>query len=184
MEYYFHQYKHLEPIIIKNSSNNIILTIIAGVFIFIAGQLFLEFILKPLRDYKNIKNEVFNKIRLYSHIITNPIDQDDFILDDNLSFGVFNMTKNEEEFIKNNNKIVLENYSSISKEVRKLSCDLEVKYRDNYKFIRDIFIKEKIKDIDNAVGCLMRISNSLFDKSRAVSNGKDIDNIKKYLNWE
>jgi hypothetical protein len=184
MEHYFTQYRHYEPIIIQNGSNNILWTVIAGVLVFIAGQLFLEFILKPLREYKNIKNEIFNKTKLYANIITNPISQDDLIIDDSLDLIFTPMSADKKEFIKNHNKIVFENYINISKEIRKLSCDLEVKYRDNYKLIRNILIKEKIKDIDNAVGCLIRISNCLFDKSRAVSNGEDIDNVKKYLNWD
>lgn len=184
MEHYFTQYRQYEPIVIQNNSNGIILTIITGVLVFIAGQLFLEFVLKPLREYKNVKNEIFNKIKLYSNIITNPVSQEDFIIDDEIyGIKVIQMSDDRKDFFKNNNKIVFENYLNISKEIRKLSSDLEVKYRDNHKIIRNIFIKEKNIDIENTTGCLIRISNCLFDKSRAVSNGDDIENIKKYLNW-
>lgn len=180
MEHYFTQYKHYEPIIIQNNSDGILWTIIAGVLVFIVGQLFLEFVLKPLREYRNIKNEIFNKMKFYSNLITNPISKDDLIIDDNYVFA----NANEKNFRIYHHNIVFENYLNTSLDIRKLSCDLEVKYRDNYKLIRNILIKEKIKDIDNAVGCLIRISNCIFDKESAVSNSEDIDSIKKHLNWK
>lgn len=180
MEHYFTSHRYVEPIIIKNGSDsNIFWTIIAGVSVFFVGQLLLEFIIKPLREYKNVKNEVFNKLKLYSSIITSPMEVDELFNEPDM---FLRQNKNKEEFDKKYNFSMFERYISIAREIRKLSCDLEVKYRDNYKLIRNIFIREKNEDINNAVGCLMRISNSLFDKSKTTSNNDDIDSIKKYLN--
>lgn len=164
-------------------NNSIFWTIIAGVFVFIFSQIILEFILKPLREYKNIKNEVFNKLKFYSNIITNPLSKEDFVIDKGGYNVIISLDSEEKkDFDKMNNKRIFENYLNISKEIRKLSCDLEIRYRDNYVFMRSMFINENMKDINNAVGCLIRISNSLFEKSRATANSDDIDNIKKYLN--
>lgn len=180
MEHYFIPHRFIEPIIIKNSSNNIFWTIIAGVFVFIIGQLLLEFIIKPLREYKNIKNEVYNKLRFYSNAITSPISIDDLFVSN--SYLVDTRSETEKDFSSKHNQMIYERYINISREIRKLSCDLEVKYLDNCSFIRNIFIKENLKNIDDSVSCLMRISNSLFDKKMATSNSDDIDNIKKHLN--
>lgn len=179
----YHYYRDFTQSFKENNDNNIFWTIIAGVFVFILSQIILEFFLKPFREYKNIKNEVFNKLKLYSNIITNPISKEDFIINKSrFSFILSLNAEEEQEFEKMNNQRIFENYLNISSEIRKLSCDLEVKYYDNYNFIRKLFIKEKNKNIDDAVFCLIRISNSLFDNSRAVANSDDIDNIKKYLN--
>lgn len=183
MNHCFITHKYYESLAIKNDSNHILWTIIAGVSVFLLGQLLLEFIIKPLRGYRNVKNEVFNKLKLYSAIITNPLAVEDLIIDNSFRVDVM-PNKNKEEFDKKHNWVVYERYISIAREIRKLSCDLEVKYLDNYSLIRNSFlIREDGKNITDAVYCLMQISNSLFDKSKAISNSKDIEKIKKYLNF-
>lgn len=158
------------------------ITIITGVVVFILGQLLLEFILKPLRGYRDLKSETRNKLKYYSNFITNPRDVNNFIMKDSSPYTVLPVNKNEEDFNKSNNQRLFEKYSNISDEIRKLSCDIEVKYYDNFSVVRKIFIKESKQDIDNAVSSLIRISNSLFNESRGETNSNDIDSVRKYLN--
>lgn len=178
------RYNNPEIYIIKESSS-LLSTVTVGVSIFLIGQILVEFIIKPLREYKNTKNEVSNKLKLYLNIILHPISEDDLIIDDDImsNYSVYSLnSKNKKEFKKNNNNIVFNRYLNVSQEIRKLSCDLEIKYLDNFKFIRYLFIKEKQVDINDAVSSLMAISNSLFDKTSSEENEGYIKNIKKHLN--
>ncbi len=176
-------YKHFTP----NQSpkeNDILLTILAGVAVFIVGQLILEFILKPRKEYKNIKNEISNKLKYYSNFITNPTDVSELIVKepDHIDMMFGGTTKEKIDFDRVNKLRLYEKYIHISDEIRKLSCDLEVKYYDNFTLFRKFTIKEEDAHVKDAVSRLYRISNSLFLKEKSEANIDDIEEIKRVLN--
>lgn len=78
------------------------LTIISGVFVFILSQYILEFILKPLKEYRKVIAEIDNKLKFYANVIVNPP------VSDQLS----------------------EDYLAARNEIKKLSCDLESAYKN------------------------------------------------------
>ncbi len=147
--------------------NNILLTLTTGVLLFIISQYILELIIKPHKRYNDIKSEVQNKVKFYAGVITSPL--------------VFEAGKTE-------NDSVVKNYMEASKEIRKLSCDLESIYYSVPKFIRNIFIKENEEAVLEAASLLIRLSNSLYvfpysnSPSQGLSNHDDLEKIKINLN--
>lgn len=159
--YHYHHYKEV------NSNGSIFWTVISGVIIFIFSQYFLELILKPYIEYKKVKSEIANKLKYYSKEICNPIN-----LNSTSMIGNANLEQ------------VISRYSLVSDEVRKLSCDLEASFYNNFSFIRKYLIKDKVSE---ASILLIAISNRLFQiphtelYNLAVMNSNDIDLVVKYL---
>ena len=157
-----------------------VIAVAAGVAIFVVGQWILEFILKPLRDYKNVKNKVANNLKLYADILGDP--KSDFTNTSMIMDGVTQNVSREEM-----NKIVKEafnhelheKYQAVSKEIRVVACDLEVGFYNNFAPIR--FFLDKNEDINQVSACLIRISNCILNSSRADQITKDIESIKKLL---
>ena len=54
--------------------NETFLTIISGVIVFILSQYFLEFVLKPLQEYKELKSKIAYNLVYYANIFHNPAD--------------------------------------------------------------------------------------------------------------
>jgi hypothetical protein len=163
MNYYFHNYP-------QNADNsNLFWTVITGVVVFILSQYVLELIIKPYKEYKNTKREISNKLKYYANVISNPLNlREDSVKDTNIDKA-------------------LENYRNASDEIRKLSCDLESKYYDNYSWIRKLFIRDNVEE---AASLLIGISNKLFTfphshvTDQAISNYNDTEKIKELLNMK
>ena len=51
---------------------NMVITVVSGVLVFIIGELFLEFILRPIQEYKKLKGEVAKSLVLYAQYYYNP----------------------------------------------------------------------------------------------------------------
>lgn len=51
---------------------NMLITIISGVLVFIGSELFAEFILKPIREYKTLRGKVAKYLVLYANLYSNP----------------------------------------------------------------------------------------------------------------
>ena len=51
---------------------NSLLTIISGVLVFTLGQLFIEFVLRPIQEYKNLKAKVAKSLVFYARYYSNP----------------------------------------------------------------------------------------------------------------
>ena len=47
-------------------------TVVSGVLVFILGQFFLEFILKPKLKYKEVIGKIDNKLKFFANVITKP----------------------------------------------------------------------------------------------------------------
>lgn len=51
----------------------ILTTVISGVLVFVSGQLFNEYFLKPIQDYKALKAKIAYSLTLYANLYMNPI---------------------------------------------------------------------------------------------------------------
>lgn len=54
-------------------SSEIFLTVISGVLVFVLGQLFNEYFLKPIQAYKQLRAKIAYNLTLYAHFYMNPI---------------------------------------------------------------------------------------------------------------
>ena len=55
-----------------NSFSGVFLTVISGVLVYILGQLFDEYYLKPIREYKQLKGKVAYVLTYYAQYYSNP----------------------------------------------------------------------------------------------------------------
>ena len=53
---------------------NILLTVISGVLVFILGQLFIEYFLKPIQEYKQLRAKISYSLTYYADLYMNPIE--------------------------------------------------------------------------------------------------------------
>ena len=56
--------------------SEIFITVIGGVLVFILGQLFNEYFLKPIQEYKKIRAKVAYSLTLYANLYMNPVHPD------------------------------------------------------------------------------------------------------------
>jgi len=87
--------------IIDLFQNSVFQTIIAGVFVFIVSQYILRFVIEPIQEYNRVIAKIDNKLKFYSNIIVNPP-----------SSGQLS-----------------EDYLAAKRDLRELSCELEVSYK-------------------------------------------------------
>ena len=78
-------------------TSEIFLTIISGVLVFVIGQLFNEYFLKPIQDYKKLRGKIAYTLTFYAQLYMNPID-----------------------ILSTNNE-----YNSASYEIRKLAAEVD-----------------------------------------------------------
>lgn len=52
-----------------------VITVVSGVLVFILGQLFIEFIMKPIQEFKDIRARVSWALVYYANIYCNPQDK-------------------------------------------------------------------------------------------------------------
>lgn len=53
---------------------NMLLTIISGVLVFVVGQLFNEYFLKPIQQYKQLRAKISYSLTYYADLYMNPIE--------------------------------------------------------------------------------------------------------------
>lgn len=58
-------------------ADNLFFTIITGVLVFVFSQMFLEFVLRPIQEYKKLKGEVAKSLVLYAQYYYNPYFNED-----------------------------------------------------------------------------------------------------------
>lgn len=56
----------------ESASEPVLYTIIAGVAIYVLGQIIQNFILKPLQDFNITKVDISHKIKFWSNVLNNP----------------------------------------------------------------------------------------------------------------
>ncbi len=54
-------------------TSNTFFTVISGVLVFVLCQLFNEYFLKPIQDYKKIRSKIAYSLTLYAYLYMNPV---------------------------------------------------------------------------------------------------------------
>lgn len=58
-----------------NPTVNLLITVISGALVFILGQMFMEFVLRPIQEYKKLKAEIASKLVYYTRNFCSPINR-------------------------------------------------------------------------------------------------------------
>jgi hypothetical protein len=136
----------------------IFITVISALVIFIISQFFLEFVLKPLKRYKEATFTIDSRLKFYAHKLNSSI-----------------VPSNFEETLK------------IIHIIRNLSCELEASYKQIFGrnfFVKIHLIPSKGK-IGDAASRLIRISNSVGIRNPGEEgNYEDAKEIRKLLGIE
>lgn len=122
-------------------------TVMSGVLVFVLSEIIQKFFLEPLQKYKKVTGKIDNQLKFYANVITNP-----------------------------GNILPREIYLECSNTLRKLSCELEVTYKQIP--FKKLTTRRKISD---AASRLIRLSNNLSRPGEALHNSGDIDEIRKDL---
>lgn len=54
----------------------VFMTVISGVLVYAMSQLFNEYFLKPIQDYKNLRSKIAYSLTLYTNLFMNPVNKD------------------------------------------------------------------------------------------------------------
>ena len=55
----------------------VFMTVISGVLVYAMSQLFNEYFLKPIQDYKNLRSKIAYSLTLYANLYMNPVKNED-----------------------------------------------------------------------------------------------------------
>lgn len=66
--------KDFLSVIIKVASSSTFLTVISGVLVFVLCQLFDEYWLKPIQQYKELRAKISYSLTLYANLYMNPVE--------------------------------------------------------------------------------------------------------------
>lgn len=133
---------------------NMLLTVISGVLVFVLGQLFNEYFLKPIQEYKQLRAKISYSLTYYADLYMNPI-----------------------EF----NKDIEDQWKNGSKKMRELSA--EVRATIELRPFGNVFIPKK-KKLKKVADNLMGISNGFFttkNVDRYIQNNEYRNQIYKLL---
>lgn len=61
---------------------NMLFTVISGVLVFVVGQLFNEYFLKPIQQYKQLRAKISYSLTYYANLYMNPVSNDNYNSDD------------------------------------------------------------------------------------------------------
>lgn len=138
--------------LIKNLiTSSTFLTIISGVFVFVLSQLFNEYYLKPIHEYKKLRAKISYNLVLYANLYSNP-------------------TKDETENIKN-----------ASYELRKLAAEVRSMVEIRPSICPNIPKKSVLYDVSkNLIGISNRFSYS-GDCDPVIDNKNSRDEIYSLL---
>ena len=104
-------------------TSEIFLTVISGVLVFVLGQLFNEYFLKPIQSYKQLRAKIAYNLTLYAHFYMNPLK----------------ITQKNED------------YSNASYDLRKLAAEvdsmIELKPFGNFFIARKTTLREVSKNL-------------------------------------
>lgn len=137
------------------------LTIISGVIVFVISQFVMDFIIKPIKEYKSLKYKVLYTLTLYCNFYTNPYN-----------------SNHEEKNIRTK-----EEYAAVSSEIRKTGAEVAA-------FLGNVpwYLPLTRKKLNVVMHDLIGISNGLFAGRNlyflSVENKKLEDDIKKKLRFK
>jgi hypothetical protein len=125
-------------------------TIGGGLVLFILSQLALKTIIEPIQEHRKIVGKIVHALILYANVYSNPIRMSEQNL--------------KNEALKNERDMV-------SLELRKLAGELiaSIQVIPFYSFFSYVFVIPRLKSIEEARGCLIGLSNSLW-KTDAEDN--------------
>lgn len=115
-------------------SNQMTATVVSGVLVYICSQLFIEYVLQPIKDYKLLKAKIAYTLTYNAQYYRNAVKW---------------------ENDKNNT------WLNASKEVRKIAAEMEAFAQIRYKICWSIFIPHK-RDLLKVKKALIGISNSFY----------------------
>ena len=133
-------------------------TIVSGVLVFVLGQIFIEFFLRPVKELKYTVGKIDNDLKFFENVLV----------------GVFRPVSGIPE----------SEIAAARRVMRKLSCDLESGYRQIFfrqaigKIMFNISDERKVSD---AATRLIRLSNAGGDADVCRNNG-DVEKIRENLN--
>lgn len=131
------------------ASNQTLLTIVSGTFVYVLSQFFLELVIVPRKDYKRIIGQIIYHIKMYSFYYLNPYD---------LEHTDLNIRSKYE-------------YENASNEIRKVGAELS-SYLGGMSKIRFNRRKRllKVQDalIDLSRGFFYKKNNPIKDNEKAV----------------
>ena len=149
-----HLYETYENSSIDKDLLNMLLTVISGVLVFVLGQLFNEYFLKPIQEYKQLRAKISYSLTYYADLYMNPI-----------------------EF----NKDIENRWKNGSQKMRELSA--EVRATIELRPFGNIFIPKK-KKLRKVADSIMGISNGFFttkNVDRYTQNNEYRNQIYKLL---
>lgn len=128
-------------------------TIFSGVVVFLLGQLFLKFLLEPVKEFKGIVGKIDNQLKYYANIIFN----------------------SSSDSIDNKYKL------DASESLRKLSCDFESAYKQiPFKSIFSFFgIIPDQRVVSQSATTLIRSANFTISGLKEYHLDKLYDEIKE-----
>ena len=127
-------------------AGTVLVTVISGVLVYILGEILQTVWIEPLQKYKQLKREVSWALSYYANVYTNIIDR-----------AVASETIKTE-------------YSAVSDNLRKLSCDVR-SFVETLSWFR-LGIPTK-KRLVNAADELMLLSNSLYSPYQTAPSPAD-----------
>ena len=147
----------MKEIILEVITNEMFLTVISGVLVFVISQYILELIITPYKQYKSLKQKIIYMLTMYSCYYCNP----------------YNLL-NEKYNVRSHNE-----YDEASKEFRKLGSDLA-----GYLGTVPKFRWKKRKKLKIILDNLISISNGFYIVSKEYNPIKDSKECEKTIKKE
>lgn len=121
--------------------DNLFFTIFTGVLVFILGQIFLEFILRPIQEYKKLKGKVAKYLVLYASCYSNP------------------------QFIEDGNS---ERHNKAGEEIRELASEVLAFSEITPHYLITLLLIPKKEKLKIASENLIGLSNSLYTSKNSI----------------
>lgn len=116
-------------------------TIITGVLVFILGQIFLEFVLRPIQEYKKLKGKVAKYLVLYASCYSNP------------------------QFVEDGNS---EKHDKAGEELRELASEVLAFSETIPNYLITLMLIPKKEKLKIASENLIGLSNSLYESKSSI----------------
>lgn len=116
-------------------------TIITGVLVFILGQIFLEFVLRPIQEYKKLKGKVAKYLVLYASCYSNP------------------------QFVEDGNS---EKHDKAGEELRELASEVLAFSETTPNYLITLILIPKKEKLKIASENLIGLSNSLYESKSSI----------------
>lgn len=130
--------------------NPVFQTVVSGVLVFVGGDVVQNFLLKPWQNYKGVIGKIDYSLKFYANVITNPGRLHENVL------------------------------MECSQNLRTLSCDLEIAYKQ-LSLVFKLHKQQKKGNIAGVARDLIRLSNAMGPGANPLLNGETMDRIRDNL---